>query len=418
MKKYLLLLFVPLVMMAMTACGGEDEPSQETGGKPDTETGGGTDSDDGDDGTTPRDPSKSNNMMIFAHYMPWFETPATAGGQWGWHWKMNTRDPNVVDASGRRQIASHYYPLTGPYASSDNAILDYQCLLMKYSGVDGVMVDWYGTSNLYDYAGIKRNTEALAQAVERNGLQLAIVYEDATLNNVSSTQSGKVSRAKQDLDYLQKNFFNQDYYTRVGGKPLLLVFGPQGLTTQAQWTEAMSVLSATPCFVCLNGHSSRAGTLSQGEYVWVNPSPDYSVATRYNTYIAGAMPGFWDYYVEGGDRTTGYTTYDREDGALFARQLNAALKAGLKYVQVSTWNDYGEGTTIEPTLEYGYKYLTALQQFAGVNYKQSHLELIFRWYKMRVAHPGDARVEQARVQLAALHPDKAQALIEALEKAS
>lgn len=68
--------------------------------------------------------------------------------------------PRCVDATGKRQIASHYYPLTGPYASGDAAILDYQCLLMKYAGVDGVMVDWYGVNSDNAVAKHKSNTEA------------------------------------------------------------------------------------------------------------------------------------------------------------------------------------------------------------------------------------------------------------------
>ena len=61
-------------------------------------------------------------------------------GKWGYHWTMKNCDPNKTDAKGKREIASHYYPMTGPYASGDEAVLDYQCLLMKYAGLDGVMV--------------------------------------------------------------------------------------------------------------------------------------------------------------------------------------------------------------------------------------------------------------------------------------
>jgi len=48
-------------------------------------------------------------------------------------------------------LASHFIPLTGPYDSSDEAVLDYQVQLMKLSGIDGVIVDWYGNANVNDY---------------------------------------------------------------------------------------------------------------------------------------------------------------------------------------------------------------------------------------------------------------------------
>ena len=41
------------------------------------------------------------------HYMPWFETPATPGGNnWGIHWKFNNRNPNIVDCD--RQAADRF----------------------------------------------------------------------------------------------------------------------------------------------------------------------------------------------------------------------------------------------------------------------------------------------------------------------
>jgi len=57
---------------------------------------------------------------------------------------MDHFDPDTVNVSGERQIASWYYPLIGPYDSSDPAVLEYHVLLMKLAGVDGVIVDWYG----------------------------------------------------------------------------------------------------------------------------------------------------------------------------------------------------------------------------------------------------------------------------------
>src|SRR6266436_5988189 len=62
---------------------------------------------------------------MYMHYMPWFQTPSSLGGtssDWGWHWKMNTQNPNIVDASGKRQIASHYYPKIGTYDSTDSDV--------------------------------------------------------------------------------------------------------------------------------------------------------------------------------------------------------------------------------------------------------------------------------------------------------
>lgn len=358
--------------------------------------------------------TKTNTMKVFVHYMPWFETPATNNGVWGQHWTMANCNPDKIDGNGKRQIASYYYPLTGPYASSDSIILYYQCLLMKYSGIDGVMIDWYGIQNKNDYASIKTNTEMMAQAVKKAGLQFAIVYEDNTLNGMDD----KVSQARLDMNYLDTGFFKSNNYVKVDGKPLLLVFGPQQISSPADWSKALSILSTKPEIIVLNGFTSKMNdnqyTNSQGEFLWVNAKPDYSNISNYRMYIGGAMPGFHDYYKVGG-WGNGYTTYDSEDGVLFDNQLDAAQKANLGWLQISTWNDYGEGTNIEPTQEYGYKYLAKLQQFTGVSYQQSVLENIYQWYQLEVKYANDNTKLQELMQcyyyFIALQPDKAVSLM-------
>jgi hypothetical protein len=53
--------------------------------------------------------ASGSKPRLMAHYMPWFTTKETSGS-WGWHWTMNHFNPDQVDAKGKRQIASHYYP--------------------------------------------------------------------------------------------------------------------------------------------------------------------------------------------------------------------------------------------------------------------------------------------------------------------
>ena len=132
-------------------------------------------------------------------------------------------------------------------------------------------------------------------------------------------------------------------------------------------------------------------------------------------YIGGAMPGFHDHYKASG-QGNGYTTYDRENGALFQRQLEAAKAAGLDWVQLSTWNDYGEGTIIEPTSEFKYQYLEIVQRFAGVSYTATQFDIIYRWYQVAKAKGGShADVQKAYNYLNALQPDKAEEIIKKLE---
>ena len=167
----------------------------------------------------PVDVQKSNTVKIYVHYMPWFETKETSDdGTWGQHWKMTTQNPDIIDGDGKHQIASHYYPLIGPYASSDKDVIEYHLLLMKYIGADGLLIDWYGTINLYDYPLIKRNSEALIDMLEEVGLDFGIVYEDRTITTAfeNNVIDDKIEAAQEDMAYIQTNYFILPEYIYIG----------------------------------------------------------------------------------------------------------------------------------------------------------------------------------------------------------
>ena len=78
-------------------------------------------------------------------------------------------------------------------------------------------------------------------------------------------------------------------------------------------------------------------------------------------FVAVAFPGYHDYYAQAGVGKS-YGFIDSREGKTFAESLDQAMKSGAPFVQVATWNDYGEGTQVEPTIEHGSRDLTELQR--------------------------------------------------------
>lgn len=349
---------------------------------------------------------KFNKMKVYVHYMPWFEDKTTNNGTWGQHWTMATMNPDNMDNSGRREIASLYYPLIGPYASSDADVIEYHLLLMKYSGIDGVLIDWYGTRDLWDYPANKRNTEALVAALDKVGLDFAIVYEDQTLKeNLDS--SSKIAQAKLDMSYLEGKFFNKESYIKVKDKPLLLTFGPQQIKVPADWTTVFSGLKVKPAFLNLFAHS--AGTVNNsdnhnasGEYIWVDQTKmedKYAQKDNYEIFMGGAYPGFADFYKRGGWGDSPIPNIDYENGALFKRLLDMAQENKMDYLQLITWNDFGEGTMIEPTREFGYSYLNQVQSFCGTSTNTTQLESIYQLFNLRKQNKDNSAIQKKLSQV-------------------
>lgn len=345
--------------------------------------------------------TKTNSQKVYVHYMPWFEDPTTSGnGRWGQHWTMATQNPDIVLADGRRQIASYFYPMIGPYASSDRDVIDYHLLLMKYAGIDGVIVAWFGTHNVYDYPLIKRNTDALFNRVPNAGLSFAICYGDGILANVKNIAGiDYVPAATLDIDYLNSNYFKYSHYSTIDNQPLLLCWGPTLMKTVTEWEQAFSKLRAQPKFISLEYHGDAAGSVGSGEFAWVESDNLSHLQNFYqhrapmlSTTFAGAYPGFKDFYSPGGSGNTLFVI-DHNGTSTLQSTLDLAKNSGSSYLQLITWNDFGEGTMLEPTLDFNFTFLETVQQYTGVAYSKIELQLIYRWYTLRKKYKGNSAVE-------------------------
>ncbi|WP_194765647.1 glycoside hydrolase family 71/99-like protein [Tamlana sp. I1] len=371
--------------------------------------------------------NKTNNTKVYMHYMPWFETKASsANNQWGYHWTMSNKNPDITDASGKREIASHYYPLIGPYHSGDKDVIENHLLLMKYAGIDGVLIDWYGAYNLNDYKIVKDNAEQLIAMLEDVGLEYAIVYEDRFLPQIvdANLAPNVESAAKKDMAYMQNNYFNDANYIKINNQPLLLNFGPITLSTPDQWTQVFSALNPKPTFLTLWNESSEAGDNAQGEYAWVYKDNSYlsnfysNVLPNLQVGIGSAYPGFHDFYKEGGTSTDIGWTIAHNNGATLDETLSMAKNANLKYLQLITWNDFGEGTMFEPTQEFGYSYIEKVKAFAGVENTGNVFSNISNLYNLRKEFSDNAAIQKKLDQVfyyyVSLQTNKATELLETL----
>ena len=352
---------------------------------------------------------------VMVHYMPWFQSQPFSG-TWGWHWTMNHYNPNVINpTNGQQQIASWYYPLIGPYDSADPAVLEYHVLLMKLAGVDGVVVDWYGMDNYNDYAINNTRTLDLFNYTRKAGLAFSLCYEDSTIqteiNGGFITASGAVAHAQRTMLYAQSNFFNDPSYLRQANSPVLLNFGPQYFRASSAWVSNFSTLSPAnqPAFFT---ESSRLNPVGTGAFDWppmwlgrtnaqsptepvVSNSMLLSYLDSFNqtalswpSFLSSAFPRFHDIYAQAGvEASFGYL--DDQNGATFQETLAQAMTNNATYIQIVTWNDFGEGTIIEPTTQYGYRDLGVIQEFRrqyldpGFLFQTNDLQLPLRLYNLR-----------------------------------
>jgi len=339
---------------------------------------------------------------IMAHYMPWYQSEPVSG-YWGWHWHMNYFSPPDT-------IASHYYPLFGPYDSNDPHVLASQALLMKFAGIDGMIADWYGIEDFYDYSKIKDATHHFIQYIKDAQLEFSICYEDQTVkhmldNGYFANRAEAVAHGKLVMQWLQDNYFTDPSYLKLDNRPVLLCFGPQ-FFTYSEWVTLFEDLDPQPHFFPLKYHSAP----KTGEFDWPVPSAGtegvipnlyafYYRAAYYGweEFIGAAFPRFHDIYEQAGVHNS-YGYIDDQDANTYQETLEMGLQSDANIVQIVTWNDYGEGTIIEPTEEDGYLYLEMTQELRkeyidpNFPYGAADLRLPVRLYTLRKENQGNPTV--------------------------
>jgi hypothetical protein len=317
--------------------------------------------------------------LILVHYMPWYRGPADKSqentkGVYGGHWTgWGSIDPTQVRSNGQAEIYAHQYPLTGPYDQSTVYLLEYQAALFKLAGIDGVIFDWYGSRTVNDFGEIHEHAKAMVEVLKRAGLRFAVCYEDNTINmeyggreNVPAGEA--LESGKEVFRWMQQNWFTDNAYIRLDGRPLVLCFGPQYFS-QTQWDQLFAEAAPRPFFADLMSRTNWA----EATYNWpamngkkpvypnlVNDLNGFYSGQKDKLYlIAGAWPAFDDVYEDIGQASYGDLAY--ANGETFKLTFKAALDSWPDIIQIATWNDYGEGTVVEPTVERGYRELEYLQ---------------------------------------------------------
>jgi len=266
---------------------------------------------------------------------------------------MGKLNPDKI-INGQPEIASHYHPLLGPYDSSDPDLIQCHTELMKISGIDGVVIDWYGIEDHFNYATNHRNTCLMIEAIKKAKMKFAICYEDRT---IKSLVAGKKIKAGQEVahgqkvfQWMEKNWFNDVSYLKVDGKPAVLVFGPLEFKQQ-QWKAITSELKSKPVVFGLphlakhtDGNAFGWPPVSGGEeatrQAWTNYLDDLDRrAEEGSSTIAPVFAQYHDYYGQAG-RHGSYGSLAGNDGETFDITLSRAMQSKAKFVQIVTWNDF------------------------------------------------------------------------------
>ncbi len=298
-----------------------------------------------------------NSRLVLAFFYPWWDRA-------GW------ASPLFIDA-----------PLQ-PYSTDDPADLARVMSQAKSAGLDALVVSWAGK----DYAGgiDHRRMLACLTAAQTAGTKVAALLEATAANPQHEDGAADPDTVFRWLVDIVDNYAPQSAYLRVGGRPVVMAYAAQRMS-QAGWADALSRLRASGRDVLMIGEGINATRLGALDALFYYPSNDFqgdtirdfdrtqsvSVRTYHllpndtgirRIWVATVSPGYDDTHLTDG-RVPRVT--DREGGAYYDRQWQAAIDLRADWIVVTTWNEWLENTEIEPSVRYGDLYLTKTRTWAA-----------------------------------------------------
>lgn len=308
--------------------------------------------------STPAPEVRLGQPLVLALYYPWYDLNTWESGE--------TADlPSV------------------PYQSSEQATVARQVAWAREAGIDVLASAWFGPR---DNNPTEANFTQLLLEAQRAGMRAALLLETDS-NEFFPDRAALVRALRHALD----THGNQPAYLRVDGRPVILVWNPKsvfGADGQRINAKNAAAVRAWTSLLDEVDPQRRAFWVAEGDFFDLLTVFDgifpYSVAWSADpasqlagygqtvrnraaalgerkVWAATAMPGYDDTRIDG---RAGTFAVPRQDGDYYQRTFAGAIASRPDWVVITSFNEWVEGTQIEPAQSYGRRYLDLTRTLA------------------------------------------------------
>ncbi|HDM76846.1 MAG TPA: hypothetical protein ENG51_10295 [Deltaproteobacteria bacterium] len=281
--------------------------------------------------------------LLLAFYYAWYGNPAHSG-RW-FHW----------DKSGKN-VAGH--PLYGFYDSQDTIIILRHIEMAQSSGIDGFVVSWWDVDS-EDGKFIDDAFSKLLASAEEKDFGVSLILEKAKNEQDFERQ----------IKYIIERYGGSSSFIKLDGRYLIFLYrrllsciSPDYLNFIAKKYSVSFIVEQDLRFV----------KKSKGLFFYV---PDFSEEKRFvqnqtfmmtarhngDYFVLSVIPGFKK--VSSGAKGS---VVSRENGELYRRLLSEAIRLKPDILLITSFNEWHEGTQIEPAEEYGDLYLKITREYSRI----------------------------------------------------
>ncbi len=308
---------------------------------------------------------KKRFLIVFALaliiFIPWRHTP-----------RVSAQTPPVLafyyawfDEGTWRSGQSADIPAQ-PYRSADAATIARHVMQARDAGIDAFVQSWYGPQTENNQT--ETNFRILLDTAQQSGFYAAVDVEvlNSLLPNAASVQDA--------LSVLLATHVNHPAYFRYNGKPVIFFWRQQRLSVETWAAIRQAVDPNHNTYWIAEGIDLSYQSVFDGDHLysiaWAG-----DVAAELNKWhprlqkiettsgfeklwVATVMPGYDDLNLHRSDSFR----RDRNGGAFYRETWRAAQATNPDMIIITSFNEWLEGTQIEPSVTYGDFYLNLTRE--------------------------------------------------------
>lgn len=286
-----------------------------------------------------------DHKPVLAFYFPWYEA-----GEW-----------NPARMSDQPQL---------PYGGGDDQALRRHIQQAGDNGISGFICTWFGQNE----PRLTDRCDRLLKAASGHAFAVTISPDQAAdFTGTLKTPDGMAAA----LAYMRDNWMGSPNWLNWNGQPVVVFWNPQSFGSVAAWQQLRSRVDPGHAWHWVGegvdfNYLDVFDSLYYFDISWAARPADAMAgyARRLSDYnrvhatnkpmISTVMPGYDDSRIR-----SGHEVRNRANGDYYRAAWQDAIDRKAQAVIITSWNEWYEGTQIEPSQSYGNLYLDLTREWSA-----------------------------------------------------
>ena len=251
-----------------------------------------------------------------AFYYPWFPNA----------WNQQGTYPYTI-----------YTPSKGLYDSGNRQLIQAHITEMQRGRIKAGIASWWGRGHHTD-----SRVPALLDVAASTAFRWSLYYE------AEGSADPVVAAIQEDLSWIATRYAGNGAFLRVGGRPVLFVYGDpgDGCGMADRWLEANRSYGFYLVLKVFSGYR----TCGSQPHSWHQYAPAKATDAQL-PHSYSIAPGFWK---------PGESPRLARDLTRWRANIREMIASGARWHLVVSWNEWGEGTQVEGSTQLGDAWLQGL----------------------------------------------------------